>query len=194
MKRVLLLAVVLLALGASSAKAEPFGPEENQAYEIAIGYWGREPTQCKTIEKTVEAVDGEGGHATQPSPEVAPYSMPCVLVINPEATHPFGVLCDVMAHEVGHLLGYGHSTDPASVMYPTPAPVLFAQCTAIERERERAEFRVYEFEVEHEQRLGELSELKRGCKRLQHRRVATWRKSECWAHARRMRLHIQRHP
>ena len=34
----------------------------------------------------------------------------------------------IMTHELGHSIGFGHSNDPAKVMYPSISNVNFAYC------------------------------------------------------------------
>jgi hypothetical protein len=102
-KRVFLLAVVLLALGVSEAHAAPFGPAEEQAYGEAEAFWGRSPTLCTTIRKEVAPADqlGAFGVATMPT---APG--PCEMVIAEGQSGEF--LCSIVRHEYGHLLGFDH--------------------------------------------------------------------------------------
>jgi hypothetical protein len=102
-KRAFLLAAVLLALGASGARAAPFGPAEEQAYAEAEAFWGREPTLCTTIRKEVVppgSIDAFG-EATMPTGP-----MPCELLIAEGLSGEF--LCSIVRHEYGHLLGLDH--------------------------------------------------------------------------------------
>jgi len=135
MKRVLLLGFVLAIGLAGMAQARPFGPAEEAAYGEAVAWWGQSPTLCGEVVKSVSApIQEAAGEATQPV-ESQPV---CYLTISPGIVSSPGVLCLVMRHEVGHLLGYGHSTDPASVMFPDSddlsiVPACLAKQHALER-------------------------------------------------------------
>lgn len=140
-RAVALVAVVVAAIAAAPAAAAPFGPEEERAYAIAVGYWQTEPAPtCSTID--LQVVDEPtllasitppltpgvryGGSATIPP---AGYTGPCFLYVRAGMT--WAELCPVMIHEDGHLHGHEHSTDPNDPMYPV-APTIdhFPACVA----------------------------------------------------------------
>lgn len=115
------LAAVVLALLVlcAPARAAPFTPELQRAYSAAVGWWGETPTNCTSLDREIvddaampEEAEGWATVATVPTP--------CVLYIDRTLAVPrwFERACAVMIHEVGHLLGYEHSTDLRNVMYP----------------------------------------------------------------------------
>ena len=119
MKRVTL-AVALALLLPATASAAPLSPTLNFAYELAARHWGAEPTGCVSIDKQIVddgAIGDFRGEATQPAP--GEHAV-CYLYVIRDLASPrdFGLACAVMFHEYGHLLGYGHSTDPHNIMYP----------------------------------------------------------------------------
>jgi hypothetical protein len=61
----------------------------------------------------------EVSHAI-PAPRVAQAVQPgCLVQLSPRwRTWPHPMLCSILVHEVGHLAGRRHSTNPHSVMYP----------------------------------------------------------------------------
>lgn len=117
MKRAVLLALVLLALGASGAQAaaRPFGAYEDGLYRIGIAYWNEgQPKSCPYITRRVEDRFGEMEGA-------AGWGGSCELIVaedefGPDATP--SEACRVVVHEVGHLLGHGHSADRTNIMFP----------------------------------------------------------------------------
>lgn len=111
-------AIAALAL-AAPARAAPFTPAVNRAYNVAVRYWGGGPTDCLTLDRQI-VPDGslpDGGIAWATIP-TGPTD--CVLYVERTLARPdhWVQLCGVLAHEVGHLRGLGHSADPADVMYP----------------------------------------------------------------------------
>jgi hypothetical protein len=118
--------VVLLAL-AGTARAEPFNPTLEAEYDAALAFWGvSAPPQCEEVRKAILPTDpwstvaGEGGAAaaTQPPPGVT-YEW-CELNVFADK-FPTGACLrqEAINHEVGHLLGYGHSEGLTDIMYPS---------------------------------------------------------------------------
>lgn len=83
-------------------------------YELANVYWGGPSPLCSSV--TIEsdeflAEPGVIGQATIPSEA----GTECSIKMKPGLS--MYVQCYTMVHEDGHLHGYEHSLDPASIMY-----------------------------------------------------------------------------
>lgn len=118
-----------------TAQAAPFPPRLNYAYNLAIDYWGERPAGCARIDKQIvppgslgnPEVGAISGRSTKVPANAAPGSVPCILWVDRAYAEPiiFDLLCAVMLHNVGHLLGRGYSANPWSVMHPSiPVPPL----------------------------------------------------------------------
>jgi hypothetical protein len=122
-----LLVIGLTFAMAAPAAAAPFTPQMDYAYRLALQHWGAEPTGCTSIDfEIVDDMPDREGEATQPDPGER---IPCHMYIGRKLASPpwFIRMCAVVRHEVGHLLGFGHSEDPRSIMYPE-VTLLPAQC------------------------------------------------------------------
>lgn len=140
--------VAILLAVPMSAQAAPFPPRLDFAYDLAIAYWGREPTACASIDRQIVPPGSLGdpligaisGSATQVPADALPNSVGCALWIDRAYAEPiiFDLLCAVMVHNVGHLLGMEHSADPTDVMNAgIPVPRL---CDAKGRQSTRLYF------------------------------------------------------
>jgi hypothetical protein len=128
--------LIILVAVPTTAQAAPFPPRLNFAYSLATGYWGQTPQACASIDKQIVPPGSLGnplsnfaisGRATQPAEDAPPSSVDCILWIDRAYAEPiiFDLLCAVMVHNVGHLLGKGHSEDPRDVMHESiPVPEL----------------------------------------------------------------------
>lgn len=117
MSRALLVLAVCFAL-ATPAAAAPFTPEMEYAYQLALQHWGAEPSGCTSIDfEIVDDMPGREGEATIPAPG---QRIACHMWIGRKLASPswFIRMCAVVRHETGHLLGFDHSADPRSSMYP----------------------------------------------------------------------------
>lgn len=135
--RYLALAVVvgLLAIAPAGAAAAPFPPRLTFAYDLALEYWGEEPAACASVDKQivppgslgnadVGAISGQSSHVPAGA---LPGSIDCILWIDRAYAEPiiFDLLCAVVFHGVGHLLGREYSLDPRNVMHESiPIPPL----------------------------------------------------------------------
>lgn len=111
---------ILLTLGVRTARAAPFTPALNLAYNLAISHWG-EPEGCLDVERAIvpdELMPTHEGEATMPEPGER---LHCHVWIRRSLAplRMFGRACAVMFHEVGHLNGFDHNANPHSIMNPT---------------------------------------------------------------------------
>lgn len=136
MKRAALLAAVLLALGAGSAEARPFGQVEEAAYQEAAAYWGAMPDLCTSVTKEVVApgslgVDEKGRDVAARADQPDQIPMPCHVWLEEDALGP--QLCTTLRHEYGHLLGYGHEDPALSEMPACDITVPYVETRSEER-------------------------------------------------------------
>lgn len=126
--RRLTIAVVLgvLALVPATAQAAPFPPSLKFAYKLATDRWGAEPSACSSVDRQIvppgslgnPQIGAVSGMSSYVAPDARPGSVDCILWIDRAYAEPiiFDLLCAVMFHHVGHLLGMEDSADPRSVM------------------------------------------------------------------------------
>lgn len=116
---------------AASSRFAIASPAMTQARAIAARYWGAAP--CSGVVTVVWAPLDPDVNAVSDW-TVALDANPaensdCVITLNQVDAFDWPMLCTVVVHEMGHLSGHEHSTDPRSVMYPVylgPIP----QCRA----------------------------------------------------------------
>jgi hypothetical protein len=122
--------VASLALASRAQADEPFTPTLEAEYTAALAFWGvSSPPQCEEVRRVVMPTDpgstvaGEGGAAaaTQPAPGVT-YAWCELNVFADEFPTGACLQQEALDHEVGHLLGYGHSEDTTNIMYPSLQP------------------------------------------------------------------------
>lgn len=79
---------------------------------VAFTFWGGPPPDCERVEVVpVASMPEYIGYADYNGGD-------CKILITRSLAEPWR--CGVMVHEVGHLYGYEHSTDPRNVMYAGP--------------------------------------------------------------------------
>lgn len=132
-------AAVALAV-AAPCQAAPFTPELNRAYNVAVRFWHQAPSNCTSLDREIVA-DAAMPEESEGWATIASEPTPCVLFIRRTLAAPrwFERACAVLIHEVGHLLGFQHSEDPANVMYPEVVAIPAACARAGLRELNRRE-------------------------------------------------------
>lgn len=117
-------AVVASLAVAAPSSAAPFTPALERAQTTAERYWGGGPVDCTSLDRQI-VPDGSLGEGVEGRATVPVEPQPCILYVVRSLARPnmFVRACGVLAHELGHLRGLGHSDDPADVMYAyTNAP------------------------------------------------------------------------
>lgn len=155
MRKLILTTLILMAVAPVGAAQADLQSE----YTEAVAWWGQSPTWCASVDLSYQMPnpdDAEAAHADIPTR----YGDECGVVM--DSGMPVCAEVEVMRHEVGHLLGYGHSTDPASVMYGG-SKTSWPNCAAEEAAETRATM-VAQL-VEYEAWMG------REVRRCRHRKV-----------------------
>ena len=128
----LLLAGLSAAPAASAASAQEFAvgsPEFQRAVGIAQAHWGTVPCQGQ-VHYTWQGLEPlTNARATWSNPTDAwnnvAANFDCTVVFNALTQYDFPMLCTVMAHELGHLLGRQHEARDGELMsaiYSAPLP------------------------------------------------------------------------
>lgn len=92
-------------------------PKRHFGRHIASQYWGGQPPCGKPTIKMYEFGNRYVGYAN---------SVTCEIIV--DRHHSRSYICDIVAHEWGHLKGFPHSNNPNNVMYPVIKHILPA-CT-----------------------------------------------------------------
>jgi len=138
MRKTTLLTIALSLALAAPAAAAPFTPTLNADFAFAARWWAYQPTGCSSLTLEVLAPDemlnpGAAGEATQPEPVDA---MPCFVHIAWEPRRSKCSTLEIVLHEYGHLLGLGHSLNPANIMAPhLPGRICWRQLVKFKRDR-----------------------------------------------------------
>lgn len=205
-------ALATLAVGAlvfaPNASASP-APEVEIDYTMALAYWAvPAPSQCSTVAFATSATPADPAVYDDPvgTEVLATATLPtslheaCIVTTYP-AWEPLGPCMRrmVMRHEVGHLLGHGHSADPGNIMYAQISEALWcpeeyelrrAQEEAVVAARQNAEAEalaaVYRAEAAaREAALTRLEHREARCRRTHGKRA----KAACWRALRRHYAH-----
>jgi hypothetical protein len=128
-----LLAPAAAAHAQSPAKRWPVGgPAMQAAHRVAIEHWGREPCHGDIEVSWGRLSEDENARATWTNQGDSAATIElCDIVFNQSQAWEWPKLCTVFAHELGHLEGEGHSSDPADVMYPYYLGSVLPECAAL---------------------------------------------------------------
>lgn len=130
---VALLAAAVIAAPAGAAPPAIGTPEFDQLVQVATGYWPAPPCGGAVEYAYADLPGTTVGYASwmQPAvaaPDPAAFSA-CRIDIERALDVESATLCTVIVHELGHLRGLVHATDPADVMYANLRSPL-AECAA----------------------------------------------------------------
>jgi Matrixin len=122
---VVLAPAAVVVAGAGPSPAQRFGvagPAVDTAKAIAARQWGAPACHGTVTLAWTPAASNVNATSTWSNP-VDFYARPqdneaCRIDLNPQAFYDWPKFCTVLVHELGHLSGHRHATDPADVMYP----------------------------------------------------------------------------
>lgn len=134
--RVIALACLTLSLSVTQAFADPpittplYGLRYTDSLKIAVEFWdATPPCTVRMYAATNAQLEATVGYPADAAVRAVQTGPDCPVWIGPDYDDDFYdnriSVCGLIVHEVGHLLGYQHVNDPASIMYPWGLPTVY---------------------------------------------------------------------
>jgi len=111
-----ILVLTLVCATPPAASARPFNEAEQTSYQIGLSHWGV-AAPCNNVQLEVVPATAMGDAGAAGEAWWCAIRLRDTYVDDPRWTYQ--QKCQTVVHEVGHLLGHGHTDEPGNIMSPS---------------------------------------------------------------------------